>query len=89
MTPKEHEIRITMWAATKALWPVIAIIFGIFGSIMLVIYGRAEHAVAIAQEVSKTVAADYVCKDDYKYDLDRINRKLDYLIEIHIDGRGK
>jgi hypothetical protein len=87
MTEKEAQIRMTMFEAFRALWPILFIVVGIFGSVVFAIYARAEFAVALARETEKQVVADYVCKDDYRYDINAINNKLDYLIQMHMEGK--
>lgn len=91
MTEKERELRMSMLSALKALWPLIVpfviVMMGFFGSLMFIIYSRAEFAVALARETDKNVVANYVTKTDAQYEYGRINGKLDYLIQMHLNKK--
>ncbi len=79
----------TMWEAFRALLPMIVIFIGIFGSVIGVIYYRAEFAVALARETEKEIISNYVTKGEYDRDMDNIDGKLDYIIQMHMDGKKK
>lgn len=91
MTDKEREIRITMWEAIRALWPIIVLLAGLFGSVTSLLYAQTQNTKDVVMDFKQTVALQYVSKDDYRQDIDRLfteienqNKKIDYLIKLHV-----
>ena len=70
-------------------WKVIVLLVPLFATGLGFTYSRAEKAYDCAQSVKEIVAEKYVPKDQYRVDMENINRKLDYIIEMHIEDQKR
>ncbi len=69
--------------------PILALAISLFGGMGAVIYNNLNNKAKINTEDIKSIKEKYVTKDDYNRNTDKMDAKLDKILDILIGGRNE